>query len=143
MTESSGSPSRTISAEVRQQGPSTAEGTARTHSVLIDRPVPKGGADQGPMGGELLLLALGGCFMSNLLAAVRARETDADSLAVTVEAVLEGAPERMTRFTLRVAGRYDDREQMEKLVLISERACIVANTLRGATPIEVVLEESR
>lgn len=93
------------------------------------------------MGGELLLLSLGGCFMSNLLAAVRSRDVAADSFRVAVEAVLEGAPDRMTRFTLRVSGRYDDHLQMEKLVTIAERGCIVANTLRQAAPIDVILEE--
>ena len=44
----------------------------------MDRPGPKGGQDKGPMGGEALLMGLGGCFMSNLLAAVgRADGNDA------------------------------------------------------------------
>ncbi len=93
------------------------------------------------MGGELLLLALGGCFMSNLLAAIRSRQVVADSFRVGVEAVIEGAPDRMTRFTLRVSGRFDDRSQMEKLVTIAERGCIVANTLRNLAPIDVILDE--
>ena len=36
----------------------------RSHQVLVDRPVEKGGADEGPMGGELFLAAVGGCFMT-------------------------------------------------------------------------------
>lgn len=140
MTEPSRSAARTISAEVRQDGPTTGTGLARTHSVPIDRPLEKGGSDRGPMGGELLLLALGGCFLSNLLAAVRAREATVDAIRIAVEARLEGVPERMTHFTLRVDGRYEDRAQMEKLVTIAERGCIVANTLRGCAPIDVVLE---
>ena len=54
--------SHAIEVRVEQVGPSTSKGVARSHTVLIDRPVPKGGADQGPLGGELLLLALGGCL---------------------------------------------------------------------------------
>ena len=59
-----------IPVQVNQVGPATAEGHIRTHSVLIDRPEAKGGEDKGAMGGELLLVSLGGCFMSNLLAAI-------------------------------------------------------------------------
>ena len=135
--------SRTIGAEVRQDGPSTGVGTVRTHTVLIDRPETKGGADRGPMGGELLLLGLGGCFLSNLLAAVRAREAAVSEVRVVVEAVLDGTPERMTAFTLRVSARYQDAELMHKLATIAERACIAANTLREVGPIEVVVEESQ
>ena len=52
-----------ITVHVRQIAGSTSEATLRTHKVLVDRPVAKGGADQGPMGGELFLAGLGGCFM--------------------------------------------------------------------------------
>jgi putative redox protein len=49
----------------------TSEATMRQHKVLVDRSAAKGGTDLGPMGGELFLSAVGGCFMSNLLAAFR------------------------------------------------------------------------
>src|SRR5579863_9424222 len=62
-----------IKVQLLQVGDSTTEAAMRTHRVLIDRPGEKGGADAGPMGGELFLASLGGCFMSNLLAAIRAR----------------------------------------------------------------------
>jgi len=134
--------SRTISAAVHQVGPSTGRGTVRTHTALIDRPIDKGGADRGPMGGELLLLALGGCFMSNLLAAIRSREAAVSDVRVTVDATIDGAPERMTAYTVRVAARYDDAAEMERLVTIAERGCIVANTLKAGAPVNVVLEDA-
>jgi len=132
-----------MTVEVHQEGPSTGRGFVRTHSVCVDRPVEKGGADQGPMGGELLLVSLGGCFLSNLLAAIRARESAVDAVRVSVEARLEGIPERMTRFILRVEARYDDAELMKKLLTIAERGCIVSNTLRVIAPIEIELAPSR
>jgi putative redox protein len=52
----------------------TSAGTARQHQVAIDRPKEKGGFDEGAMGCGLLLLSLGGCFMSNLIAAAKARD---------------------------------------------------------------------
>ena len=60
--------------EIRQVGPSSSQAAIREHRVLIDRPAAKGGFDAGPMGGELFLAAVGGCFISNLLAAIKARE---------------------------------------------------------------------
>jgi ferredoxin len=61
-----------IKAQVVQVSETAAEGIARNHKVFIDRPEAKGGSDKGAMGGELFLVALGGCFMSNLLAAINA-----------------------------------------------------------------------
>ena len=132
--------SAVLRAELRQTGPSTTEGTVRGHRVAVDRPVEKGGGDGGPMGGELLLLALGGCFASNLLAAIRAREADVEGVRVVVEATLEGTPPRMSAFTLRVSARHEDADLLAKLVTIAERGCIVANTLRQSAPLRVVVE---
>ena len=62
--------------ELRQVSTSTSEATLLTHRVLIDRPDDKGGADMNPMGGELFLASIGGCFMSNLLAAISAPKAE-------------------------------------------------------------------
>jgi len=51
---------RTVSVEIEQVGPSTGQATARTHTVFVDRPTDKGGHDRGPLGGEYLLVSLGG-----------------------------------------------------------------------------------
>ncbi len=119
-----------INVNVRQIAPTASEGTIRTHTVPIDRPEAKGGADYGPMGGELLLAALGGCFMSNLLEAIRTREAAIRDVSIDVVGTLEGQPSRYTAIELRVGADYADRAQMEKLVTISERSCIVANSLK-------------
>jgi putative redox protein len=131
-----------LEVQVEQIGPSTATGTARSHSVLIDRPVSKGGADRGPMGGELLLMALGGCFMSNLLAAIRARDAAISEARLTVSATIEGNPERVTALALKIRANHSDPELMRKLITIAERACIVTNTLKEAAPVSIVLESS-
>ena len=51
-----------IGVSLRPAGGSVVVGQARDHTVTIDRPREKEGTDAGPMGGELLLLALGGCY---------------------------------------------------------------------------------
>jgi putative redox protein len=126
-----------IEVQVNQAGPATSEAAIRTHRVLVDRPVAKGGDDRGPMGGELLLAALGGCFMSNLLAAIRAREAAVSNVRATVAGTLAESPSRFEAIEMRVAADCDDRELLEKLVTIAERSCIVANTLHRAVTLSV------
>ena len=87
-----------------EQSP-TSEAVMREHRVRVDRPVDKGGRDQGPMGGELLLAALGGCFMSNLVAAARARAMTVEGLAVVVHGTLGAAPPRFEAIEMEVRGR--------------------------------------
>ncbi len=121
-----------IQVEVKQISASAAEGTARNHRVLVDRPAEKGGEDQGMMGGEYLLVALGGCFMSNLLAAIKAREAEIKGVQLKVIGTLESAPSRFSDIEVQVSAEAEDRAQLEKLVEMADRACISSNTLRRA-----------
>src|SRR6266849_2808464 len=119
-----------------QEAP-TSESAIREHKVLVDRPGDKGGQDRGPMGGELLLAALGGCFMSNLIAAAGARSVTVEGLAVVVRGSLAAAPPRFASIAMEVQGRAADPTMLDKLVTIAERACIVHNTLSPAVPIKI------
>ena len=133
---------RTMSIDVQQVGPATGTAAVRTHTVFIDRPVEKGGSDRGPLGGEYLLISLGGCFLSTLLAAVRTREADVSNVRVSVTGTIGGVPERFESMTLRVSARYGDQDVMRKLVAMAERGCLVTNTLKGAVALAVSLEAS-
>ena len=126
-----------IKIAIRQTAASTSEAAIRQHKILIDRPAAKGGEDQGPMGGELFLAAVGGCFMSNLLAAIKGREADVSDAQAEVIGGLDGSPARFTSVELNVTAKYADREQFEKLVEIADRGCIMMNTLRGKLDIKV------
>jgi putative redox protein len=133
---------KTLEAVVEQVGASTSKASVRTHEILVDRPVEKGGANRGAMGGELLLVSLGGCFMSNMLAAIAARGADISNVAVKVVGTVGGVPERYEAIDMRVSARYGDADQMRKLVAISERACLVTNTLKNAIVIDVDIDPS-
>ena len=122
--------STTIKATLEQVEQVTSRATVRTHSLLVDRGVAKGGLDRGPAGGEYLLVALGGCFTSHLLAAIRAREAAMTGVRVDVTGTMDGTPERFTAFTLDVSGDCADPELARKLVTIAGRGCQVVNTLR-------------
>jgi putative redox protein len=132
--------SQTLTVRAEQIGPATSRVTARTHDVLVDRPVAKGGDDRGPLGGEYLLIGLGGCFLSNLLAAIRAREAAVSQVNVDVAGTIDGPPDHFTQFTMTVSAVHDDAALVRKLIDIAARACLVTNTLRQAAPVTVEFE---
>ena len=121
-----------VQVNVRQISPSASEGTARDHKAVMDRPETKGGENRGAMGGEHLLMALGGCFMSNLLAAAQSREASVSNVNLNISGTLESAPPHFSAIEMNISADHTDKEQMEKLVTIAERGCIVANSLKGA-----------
>ena len=115
----------------------TSRAVVRSHTALVDRGIAKGGFDLGPAGGEYQLVALGGCFTSHLLAAIRAREAAITNVKVAVTGTLDGTPERFTAFTVDVTAQASDGDLVRKLITIASRACQVMNTLRQAAPIEI------
>ena len=133
---------RTISVDVEQVGPSTGSATARSHTVFVDRPLETGGNDRGPRGGEYLLIAIGGCFLSTLLAAVKTRAADVSDVHVSVVGAIDGTPERFESMTLHVTAKYSDEDLMHKLVEIAERGCLVSNTLKDAVRLSVVVQRA-
>jgi len=132
--------SQTLSVRVEQAGPSTATAQVRAHTVLVDRPVAKGGEDRGPLGGEYLLVALGGCFLSNLLAVVRARDAAVSSVTVSLTGIIDGVPDRFTAFTMSVAAVHRDAELVRKFIVMAARACAVTNTLRRSAEVTIEFE---
>ncbi len=128
-----------VNVKVDQIGRTTSEATIRQHKILIDRPEAKGGEDRGAMGGELLLASLGGCFMSTLLAAIKAREADVSDVHIDISGSLEESPARFSAIEMTVMATYKDEEVMCKLITIAERSCIVANTLKNAVDLSVNL----
>jgi len=131
--------SNQVQVNVKQIGPSSSEGTAREHRAVMDRPEAKGGEDRGAMGGEHLLMALGGCFMSNLLAAVQSREALVSNVNLTICGTLESSPPHFSAVEMNISADHNDKEQMEKLITIAERGCIVANTLKEAVKLSINL----
>jgi len=130
-----------MSIQIRQTGPATSEAGMRQHKVLIDRPAAKGGDDQGPMGGELFLASVGGCFMSNLLAAIKTREANVTGVRTEVTGTLAESPARFIGIELCVSANYSDRDAFEKLVEVAERGCTMVNTLRGTLDLHTRIED--
>ena len=126
-----------IKVHLHQISPFTSEAGIRGHRVLVDRPVAKGGSDAGPMGGELFLSAIGGCFMSTLLAAMRAREAAIDDIHTEVTGTIDDTPPRFVAVELLVTSAGADSETLERLVEVAGRGCIMMNTLRNTLQLTV------
>ena len=122
--------------ELHQVSGSTSEASLRTHQVLIDRPHEKGGDDMGPMGGELFLASIGGCFMSNLLAATKARNASISEIRAEVMGTVAESPARFAAVELHLTAK-SDSEEFERLVEVADRGCIMMNTLRAELDVRV------
>ncbi len=127
-----------ITVNLTQAGPTTSATAIREHEVLIDRPTAKGGEDRGPMGGELFLASIGGCFASNIYAAIRAREAAVSNVQVRVVGRLEGDPPHYEEITITASADHNDPELFQKLVTIAERGCIMVNTLKSTLKLNVI-----
>ena len=126
-----------IAVTLKQHETTASLATIRDHQFVIDRPEAKGGHNAGPMGGELLLASVGGCFMSNLRAAIAAREdVRVENISLTVTATLSDDMKRFSAVHLHVTAEADGSE-LQKLVTIAERACIAANTIRESVDLTV------
>jgi putative redox protein len=134
--------STTFTATIEHVNHTTSRATVRTHAVLVDRGVAKGGLDLGPAGGEYLLVSLGGCFTSHLVAAIRAREAAVSNVRVAVTGTMDGAPERFTAFTMDVSAECQDSALVRKLITIAARSCQVTNTLSEVAPIAMTYQGS-
>ncbi|WP_405814230.1 OsmC family protein [Streptomyces sp. NBC_01390] len=131
-----------IGVSLRPVGGSVVVGQARDHTVTIDRPKEKEGTDAGPMGGELLLLALGGCYVSSFLAALGAEDPEADASEVRfrVDGTLVSAPTRFSEITVTVSVPAALRDLIAKPLLKAERGCIVHNSIRDALTVHFTHE---
>ena len=75
----------------------------------------------------------------DLLAAAAARNISLSGARADIEGDLADAPPRYTAIRMRVSAQCDQPAELGKLVTIAERGCIVANTLRAALDLSVVV----
>jgi len=108
-----------VQVRIDQTGAATSTARVRGHRISVDRPLERGGDNQGPMGGELILVGLGGCFTSNLLAAIRARQAAVSGVSTAVTATLAENPSRFAAIDLAVSAECSDAALLHKLVAIA------------------------
>jgi putative redox protein len=132
-----------IKVVLRQVSASASEATVGSHKVLVDRPIAKGGSDLGPMGGELFLSAIGGCLMSNLLAAVKARNAEITGITTEVAGAIADSPARFVAVAICVSAEEGNRGLLAHLVQIADQGCIMMNTLRDKLDVSIRIGEAR
>ena len=108
-------------------------------SIIVDRPEAKGGGGQGLMGGQYLLIGVGGCFCSNLFAAAQARSIEIEGLQVNIGGdISEDAPKRFERIVLAVSyASCSHEDEFPKLLQIAEKGCLSVNTLLKGAEVKV------
>ncbi|TDC39141.1 OsmC family protein [Micromonospora sp. KC213] len=113
-----------------QRGQTGSVASIRDHTIVMDRPSPHGGSDAGPMGGETLLASVGGCFMSTLYAAAQARSIPIEGASCRVTGVFAPNPRRFGAIRIEVTCDSCPSADLEHLVEVADRGCLVAATLR-------------
>lgn len=119
-------------------GTRAAVGRAGTHSVLADRPEGKhGGMGLGFNGGELLALAIGGCFCNDMQALADEMGVEIVDLAVSVAIDFAGQPSRASGARMQVECRLADGADPSELIERAKGLTTIANSLIAGVPARI------
>ncbi len=116
-----------------------AIGWAGAHSVVVDRPEGRaGGQGLGFNGGQLLGLAIGGCFCNDLYYVAHDMGIRLASVAVDVTVTFDGSPLRATSAAVQVAVEaMDESADLDALVRRAEETSTVSNSISRGVPVSV------
>jgi organic hydroperoxide reductase OsmC/OhrA len=116
-----------------------AIGWAGAHTVVIDRAEGKaGGRGLGFNGGQLLGLAIGGCFCNDLHYVAHDMGIRLAAIRVDVTMTFEGSPLRVTR--VRIAPEVEATTQGADIAALLHRAAevsTVSNSIRRGVAVEL------
>lgn len=119
-------------------GTRAAVGRAGSHSVIADRPDGKaGGLGLGFNGGELLALAVGGCFCNDVQALADEMGLSVGDLKVTVSIDFGGTPSRATGVRMEVDCTLGDGSDPTGLIERAKRLTTIGNSLRAGIPVTI------
>ena len=113
-----------------QSGLTASVASIRDHTIVMDRPASHGGSDAGPMGGETLLASVGGCFLSTFFAAAQARSLPVEDATCRVTGIFVANPRRFGAIRIEVTCGSCPPADLDHLVEVAERGCLVAATLK-------------
>jgi organic hydroperoxide reductase OsmC/OhrA len=120
-----------------------AMGWAGGHTVVVDRPDGKaGGMGLGFNGGELLGLAIGGCFCNDLQYAAHDMGVRLASIQVDVTVALEGTPLLATQAMMRIAvTALDNGADVSSVIRRAQDISTVANSIKRGIPVQFVAND--
>lgn len=119
-------------------GTRASVGRAGTHSVIADRPEGKaGGMGLGFNGGQLLALAIGGCFCNDLQAIAEEMGVRIADLGISVSIDFEGKPSRATAARMSVDCVLADGSDPSGLIERAKAVTTIGNSIRTGIPLEI------
>jgi putative redox protein len=115
---------------------STGLGWAGARTVSIDRPTAAGGHGRGFSGGELFLLAIGGCYYNDLFREAAKLGIELTRVRVEVSADWKGEPvvAQNVRIRAELHGPGQTSE-LERLARHTDAVAEIPNSLRLGTPV--------
>jgi organic hydroperoxide reductase OsmC/OhrA len=117
-----------------------AMGRAEGHTIVVDRPNGKaGGMGLGFNGGQLLGLAIGGCFCNDLQYVAHDMGVRLTSIEVDVTVAFEGTPLLATQASMHVAVTAADKgADVDGVIRRAKEISSVSNSVRRGVPIHIV-----
>ena len=114
-----------------------AVGWAGAHTVVVDRPEGKaGGKGRGFNGGQLLGLAIGGCFCNDLHYVAHEMGLRLTSVEVDVTVSFEGSHLLATEAVLRArVSAADKGADIDALIRRAQEISTVSNSLKRGIPV--------
>jgi organic hydroperoxide reductase OsmC/OhrA len=120
-----------------------AVGWAEAHTIVVGRPDGKaGGKGLGFNGGQLLGLAIDGCFCNDLQYVAHDMGVRLPSIQVDVTVAFEGNPLLATRAMMRVdVTTFDQDADVDGLIARAQKISTVSNSIKRGIPVEMVANE--
>lgn len=114
-----------------------ALGWAEGHTIVVDRPDGKaGGMGLGFNGGQLLGLAIGGCFCNDLQYVAHDMGILLASVQVAVSVAFEGTPMLVKEATMQVAATpVDKNADIDAVIARAKEISSVGNLLSRGIPV--------
>ena len=119
-------------------GTAACLGRSGRHTVIADRPEGAAkGNGLGFNGGELLALAIGGCFCNDMQAISQEIGVSIVDLRVNVSVDFAGAPSRATGATMTVECVLEEGADPSDLIRRAKALTTIGNSLREGFPVEI------
>jgi len=117
-----------------------AIGWAGGHSIVVDRPDGKaGGMGLGFNGGQLLGLAIGGCFCNDLQYVAHDAGVRLKAIEVEVTVGFDGSPLIATHATMRVTvTAFDDGVDTQQIIKRANEISTVSNSIKRGITVDVL-----
>jgi organic hydroperoxide reductase OsmC/OhrA len=130
----------TMSVSLRNvPGTKAAMGWAGGHTVVIDRAEGRaGGMGLGFNGGQMIALAIGGCFCNDLRYVADAMGVELDTVEVDVAIELDGEPLLVTSAIMSVRVTAAASVDVAEIIRRAEADSTVSNSVRAGFPVKVV-----